>query len=108
MSAEKVTGTSEHKSKEVAMVASGLMPGLGHFYLGAPKKGMYLVMAALVIDAVFLPDILDLILGKVELTLNLYLGTIPSAFLRVWSVIDAEKVRTQNDPDDEKSSSRRK
>ena len=41
-------GTSSDKNEILALILSFILPGLGHFYLGLPKKGAILLVLAII------------------------------------------------------------
>ena len=50
----QIAGTTEEKSPILALVLSVFFPGLGQFYNGQPKKGIILIVAAIISAALII------------------------------------------------------
>ncbi len=50
----RVAGTSEEKSPILSLILSAIFPGLGQFYNGHPKKGIIIIVAAIVSAFLFI------------------------------------------------------
>ena len=86
------------KSTQIAIVLSGLFPGIGQFYNGDMGKGAVFFIVSVLLDVYLLPEgYWDIIRGQIPLTLNLYLRIFVLVLFRVAAVLDAERsVRRKN------------
>lgn len=50
----QIAGTTEEKSPILALILSIFFPGIGQFYNGQPKKGILLIIAAIISVALFI------------------------------------------------------
>lgn len=50
----QIAGTTEEKSPILALILSVFFPGIGQFYNGQPKKGIILIIAAIISVALFI------------------------------------------------------
>lgn len=50
----QIAGTTEEKSPILALILSVFFPGIGQFYNGQPKKGILLIIAAIISVALFI------------------------------------------------------
>lgn len=50
----QIAGTTEEKSPILALILSIFFPGIGQFYNGQPKKGIILIIAAIISVALFI------------------------------------------------------
>ncbi len=82
----------QEKSAQVAIILSGIFPGVGQFYNGDMAKGAGFFIASLILDVYLLPEgYWDIIRGQIPLTLNLYLRILVLVLFRVAAVLDAER-----------------
>lgn len=82
----------QEKSTQIAIILSGVFPGVGQFYVGDMAKGAAFFIASLVLDIYLMPEgYYQVIQGKVPLTLNLYLRILVLVLFRVAAVLDAER-----------------
>lgn len=88
----------QEKSTQVAVILSGVFPGVGQFYVGDMAKGAIFFVASVILDVYLMPEgYYQIIQGKVPLTLNLYLRILVLVLFRVAAVLDAERsVRRKN------------
>ncbi len=86
--------STQEKSTQIAIILSGIFPGVGQFYNEDWAKGAAFFIASLVLDVFLLPEGVgywDIIQGKEELTLNLYLRLLGLVLFRIVAVLDAER-----------------
>lgn len=92
--------TAQPKSAQVAIILSGVFPGIGQIYNEDWAKGAAFFIASILLDVTLLPEGVgywDIISGQVTLTLNLYLRILGLVLFRVGAVLDAERsVRRKN------------
>ena len=50
----QIAGTTEEKSPILALILSVFFPGIGQFYNGQPKKGIIIIIAAIISVALFI------------------------------------------------------
>lgn len=50
----QIAGTTEEKNPILALILSVFFPGIGQFYNGQPKKGIILIIAAIISVALFI------------------------------------------------------
>ena len=50
----QIAGTTEEKSPILALILSIFFPGIGQFYNGQPKKGIIIIIAAIISVALFI------------------------------------------------------
>ena len=84
--------SDQEKSTQIAIILSGLFPGVGQFYVGDMAKGAVFFIVSVVLDVYLMPEgYYQIIQGKVPLTLNLYLRILVLVLFRVAAVLDAER-----------------
>jgi len=90
--------SDQEKSSQIAIVLSGIFPGVGQFYNGDMAKGAAFFITSLILDVYLLPEgYWEIIQGKIPLTLNLYLRILVLVLFRIAAVLDAERsVRRKN------------
>ncbi len=83
------------KRPMVAATLSGLMPGLGQFYVGEWKKGLAFLIGAIVADAAFgasaglLSLVQNLLTGtEAEPPGNILIRSLPLIAIALWSIWD--------------------
>ena len=80
------------KSSNVAIVLSGIFPGLGQMYNEDWAKGIVLFIVSVILDATLLPEGYWVIIqGDVPLTGKLYLRIALVALFRIVVIIDADR-----------------
>ncbi len=83
---------AQEKSAQIAIILSGVFPGVGQFYVGDMAKGAIFFIASVVLDVYLLPEgYYAIIQGKIPLTLELYLRILVLVLFRVAAVLDAER-----------------
>ncbi|HZR46802.1 MAG TPA: hypothetical protein VFA47_08870 [Candidatus Manganitrophaceae bacterium] len=80
------------KSNQLALILSGILPGLGQFYNEDWVKGAAFFIASTLIDSLLFPEnYLDLLRLKVPLTRDLAGRLLVVGVFRVWAIYDADR-----------------
>ncbi len=79
------------KSNQLALILSGLIPGLGQFYNEDWAKGAAFFIASTILDSALLPEnYFDILRGNVPFSSGLLGRLLLLAAFRVWCVYDAD------------------
>lgn len=80
------------KSNQLALILSGILPGLGQFYNEDWVKGAAFFIASTFLDSLLFPEnYLDILRLKVSLTRDLAGRLLVVGLFRVWAIYDADR-----------------
>jgi hypothetical protein len=80
------------KSNQLALILSGILPGLGQFYNEDWAKGTGFFIASTVLDSMLFPEnYLDILRLKVPLTADLVGRLLVIGVFRAWAIYDADR-----------------
>jgi hypothetical protein len=80
------------KSNQLALILSGIFPGLGQFYNEDWVKGAAFFVASTILDSTLFPEnYLDILRLKVPLTIDLAGRLLVVGVFRIWAIYDADR-----------------
>ncbi len=80
------------KSNQLALILSGILPGLGQFYNEDWAKGAAFFIASTILDSLVFPEnYLDILRLKVSLTGDLVARLLVVGVFRAWAIYDADR-----------------
>lgn len=80
------------KSSQLALILSGILPGLGQFYNEDWAKGAAFFVASTILDSFLFPEnYLEILRLKVPLTGELLGRLLLLGVFRVWAIYDADR-----------------
>lgn len=80
------------KSNQLALILSGIVPGLGQFYNEDWVKGTAFFVVSTLLDSFIFPEnYLDLLRLKVPLTRDLAGRLLVIGVFRIWAIYDADR-----------------
>jgi len=86
------SGSGRKKSSKVAIALSGILPGAGQIYAEDLAKGVAFFIVSLILDAALMEDgYWDIVLGRVELTMSLYIRLLIIVLFRLGVLVDADR-----------------
>jgi hypothetical protein len=80
------------KSNQLALILSGILPGLGQFYNEDWIKGAGFFIASTLLDGLLFPEnYLDILRLKVSLTADIVGKLLVLGVFRAWAIYDADR-----------------